>query len=76
MKVELKREEEYSVAVIKRIEVEVPDGTEDIKAYLEEYLKTDEAEDAFGNVDGEERWGDVEDIYYEANVNDDYFELN
>ena len=77
MKVEIKREEEYSVAVIKRIEVEVPDGTEDIKAYLEEYLDTDEAEDAFGDADGEERWSDMTEIYHEAELNDgeDYIEL-
>jgi hypothetical protein len=77
MKVELKREEEYSVAVIKRIEVEVPEGTEDVKAYLKEYLDTDEAEDAFGDADPEERWSDMTEIYHEAEINDgeDYFEL-
>lgn len=75
MKIELKREEAYSVSVIKRVEIEVPDDVEDVNEYIRNYIDSDDEMEDFGNVDGDERWSDVEEIYYESEVGDNFIEI-
>ena len=70
MKVEIKRGEEYSVNVIKRVEIDVPDDVENIEEYIREYVNSDDESEDFGDVDGDEHWTDVINTYYEVEVGD------
>ena len=64
-KVEIIRDEFYQVNVIKKIYIEVPDDVENIEDYVGEYLESDDGIDTFGDTDGDERWSDVQEIWYD-----------
>ena len=66
MKVKVIQEELFKVTVSKTIVVDVPEGTKDVKAYLEEYIKGDDAEEVFVESDNRaEVFSDVQETYYQ-----------
>ena len=65
MKVEIVRDEFYQINSIKTIEIEIPDDVEDVEGYVRGYLDSDESIDAFGDIDADERWSDVQDTWYD-----------
>ena len=78
MKVKVIEDELYKVTVSRTIEVDIPKGTKDIKAYLEEYIKGEDAEEVFLQSDNrEEVYSDVQETYYQMKTEDgEYTTLN
>ena len=48
------------------IELEIPDGTEDVETFVKNYIEEneDEIEEDFNDVDVDDQWSDPESVWY------------
>ena len=66
MKIKVTRSTQIMYTDNRTIELEIPDGTEDIEAFVKEYIdeNIDEVEDEFMDADLLDEYGDPDHIFY------------
>ena len=70
MKVKVTMTTDFIYSESREIEIEVPDGTKDVKTFLKEYTDSDEAYDEFVDADTtQEEFSDPDGEWYTTEIN-------
>ena len=64
MKVTLTKQTSSWYTATQEINIDVPDGTEDVKAFVETFLDDGEAEEEFSDADTEDQFSDPDEQWY------------